>query len=119
MSGKFAVLLFIATFILSSCSFKFYDMLFYDQELHGIQITGQVTEIEIIENRLQASDKDIEIPYFLIFGYDKIIYPALTNSNKQLLERKVRSYFTNTGKSIKVKCYIVNIVISILTHLSF
>jgi len=108
MNRKLAFILILATLFLSGCYSKFYDFLFYDRELHGIQISGQLTAIDIIDFRLQSLAKDIEIPEHQFSGYEVIAHPALTDKNKELLDLKVRSYFADTGKSLKVVCYIVN-----------
>ncbi|MDP3431552.1 MAG: hypothetical protein Q8T04_01105 [Bacteroidota bacterium] len=108
MNTKLSILLIITALFLSGCSEKFYNFLYYDQELHGIQIAGKITNIDVIDLRQKDLLKDIEIPKSQFSNYDIIAHPALTNKNKELLERKVRSYFTNSGKSLKVKCYIVN-----------
>lgn len=110
MAKKFGLLLIVATIFLSGCTYKFYDFLFYDQERHGIQISGQVAGIDIIDLRLKTLTNDIEIPKSQFSSYEVIAHPALTNKNKELLDMKVRSYFTNTGEKLKVVCYIVNTV---------
>lgn len=110
MTRKFAYLLIIAALFLSGCSYKFYDFLYYDQEHHRIQISGQVAGIDIIDLRLKDLTKDIEIPKSQFSGYEIIAHPALTDKNKELLDLKIRSFFTNSGEKLKVVCYIVNTI---------
>ncbi|MBV5314421.1 MAG: hypothetical protein JZU47_14060 [Prolixibacteraceae bacterium] len=110
MIRRFAFILIIGTLFLSGCSYKFYDFLFYDQELHGIQISGRVAGIDIIDLRAKSLISEIKIPNSQFLGYDVIAHPALTNSHKELIDMKVRSYFTNSGEKLKVVCYIVNTV---------
>lgn len=110
MIRKFAFLLILSSLFLSGCYYKFYDFLFYDQELHGIQISGRVAGIDIIDLRAKSLISEIKIPNSQFLGYDVIAHPALTNAHKELLDMKVRSYFTNTGEKLKVVCYIVNTV---------
>jgi hypothetical protein len=110
MIRRFAFLVILSTIILSGCYYKFYDYLFYDQELHGIQISGQVAGIDIIDLRAKSLISEIKIPNSQFLGYDVIAHPALTNNHKELLDMKVRSYFTNSGAKLNVVCYIVNTV---------
>jgi|GEM_PF-1537293 len=123
MIRKLAFLLILSSLFLSGCYYKFYDFLFYDQELHGIQISGQVAGIDIIDLRTKSLISDFKIPNSPFWGYEVIAHPALTNKNKELLDRKVRSYFTNTGEKLKVVCYILNTVkkakASIFKHSEF
>ena len=110
MTNKFAFLLIIAALFLSGCADKFYYSIYNPKELHGIQISGQITGIDIVDYRLQSLTKDIEIPKSQFSGYEIIAHPALTNKNKEFIDWKIRSYFTNTGKRLKAVCYIVNTV---------
>ncbi|MFA5330094.1 MAG: hypothetical protein WC384_20035 [Prolixibacteraceae bacterium] len=110
MIAKYAFLLIIATLFLSGCANKVYYSIYNPKELHGIQITGQIAGIDIVDYRLQSLTKDIEIPKSQFSGYEIIAHPALTNNNKKFIDWKIHSYFTNTGERLKVVCYIVNTV---------
>ena len=110
-------LLFI-TFLYTSCSDKFYRVAYFDEELHGIKIDGKVTNIEITDrrqpppvlNKKPELNKKEERKQILLSDDKNIVFPDFTKDQKQMLEWKIRSYFTNTGRNIKIKCDILNTI---------
>jgi hypothetical protein len=114
---QFISFLLFTTFFMTSCSQKFYNIAYTDEELHGIQIEGKITEIEVTDRRLpqlpvlnkKLSEKE-ERKQILLLDNENIVFPDFTKDRKQMLEWKIRSYFTNTGRNIKVKCDILRTV---------
>lgn len=114
---QFIPILLFTTFFMTSCSGKFYNIAYSDEELHGIQIEGKVTEIEVTDRRpaelpvlnKKLSNKE-ERRLILLLDNKNIVFPDFTKDRKEMLERKIRSYFTGTGRNIKVKCDILRTV---------
>jgi hypothetical protein len=114
---QFIFILLFTTFFMTGCYQKFYNIAYSDEELHGIQIEGKITEIEVTDRRLpqlpvlnkKLSDKE-ERKQILLLDNENIVFPDFTKDRKQMLEWKIRSYFTNTGRNIKVKCDILRTV---------
>ncbi len=117
------VLVFIAI-IFTSCYDKFYNVAYWDEERHGIEIEGKVTNIEITDrrqplpvlNKKTKLNKKEERKQILLLDNEDIVFPDFNKDRKQMLERKIRSYFTNTGKNIKIKCDILNTVKKQIKH---
>ena len=110
------LILIFSTFFISSCSPKFYNQAYTDEELHGIKIEGKVTEIEFTDRRLpplsilnKKLSKKEEKKQILLLDNEDIVFPDFNKNKKQMLEWKIRSYFTNTGRNIKIKCDILQI----------
>ena len=110
MTTKFAFLLIIASVLLSGCNNKFYDFLYYDQNLHDIKISGYIAAIDIIDYRRQDVIKDIDFQNTKYTNHEILVHPPLTNKHKELINLELRYYFTNNGKKLKVTCYIMNTV---------
>ena len=108
MTTKFAFLLIIAAVLLSGCNNKFYDFLYYDQNLHDIKISGYIAAIDIIDYRHQDAIKDIDFQNTKYAKHEILVHPPLTNKHKELINLELRYYFTNSGKKLKVTCYIIN-----------
>lgn len=110
MTTKFAFLFILAALLLSGCNNKFYDFLYYDQYLQDIKISGYVSAIDIIDYRRQDAIKDIDFENTKYTNHEIFVHPPLTNKHKELIDLELRYYFTNSGKKLKVTCYIVNTV---------
>lgn len=110
MTTKFTFLLILAALLLSGCNNKFYDFLYYDQDLHDIKISGNIAAVDIIDYRRQDVIKDIDFQNTKYTNHEILVHPPLTNKHKELINSELRYYFTNSGKKLKVTCYIVNSV---------
>lgn len=115
---QLVLLLLVIAFFLIGCSDKFYRVAYFDEELHGIKIDGKVTNIEITDrrqplpvlNKKPELNKKEERKQILLSDDENIVFPDFTKDQKQMLEWKIRSYFTNTGRNIKIKCDILNTI---------
>lgn len=99
------ILIALILFIFSSCASK-YSILSTNYEIEKININNKLAEIEIIDNRLDVTEREIHLPA-LSFPWQKDkISPVLTIEQKKMIETQIQTYFSNIGKSVKVECEI-------------
>lgn len=106
MKNKLLIILALGSLMLSGCGSK-YSILSTNYEVEKIQIENKLSEVIIIDKRVNVTDRKIKLPFISFpWQHDKVS-PTLTGEQKQMIKEQVQTYFSGKGESVNVKCIIV------------
>ena len=106
MKNKLLFLLVLIASIFSGCASKS-TILSTNYKIENIKFQSRLSGIEVIDTRVDVTDKEIHLPTFSLPGQKDKVSPILTDEQKQIINQQIQSYFSDEGENIFVKCEII------------
>lgn len=82
--------------------FDSFDQLWYWKNSNRKKIVS----IEIIDNRTDVTENEIHLPVLSFPGQHDKVSPVLSREQEEMIKSQIKSYFSDNGENVKIKCEI-------------